>query len=300
MKRLISVLCSFLFLGVLFINSASADQSDLKSSIPQQISKSEYTMYQELLARTDSELVKKGYTTSEIEAIRSFSYEEAFFERAQLPKEELLAMGYSPQQIRTLKAYDGSALEDNPQLMSLMATLNGALSVPIASTSLVQISFFWEWDVHPVFYGDAIDDQITFAWRGTDHQSNLMMLTYSPYYCYHNVRYYSKETGDLVSQKTCPLTVRDAQGEIYSRFEMGTAERTWAKEGYMYIGVAPTVSGIPLHSANFAVGYGHEITAATPSISVAYSGVSVSLDFAWHTTEAFYGNILVRYDGTVL
>ena len=101
---------------------------------------SEYDMYVEM--KDDS-----GDAT-----INGQKVEDILMQRASLPEDVLEdEYGYSDSQIRILKEYDGTLIEENPQLRGIFANVDGHLYLQEQSNDSVTVRFSWAWDGAPLF-----------------------------------------------------------------------------------------------------------------------------------------------------
>lgn len=125
-KKVLSILLTMTML-LSMCATAVAEEIEMEEVIAS-FTTNEYDSVMKLKQTSDAELKKLGYSAEDIAAIRSFSFEKAFLERAQLPENELYGLGYNADQINLLKSYDGSSLEDNPQIKGLIAKITGNIT----------------------------------------------------------------------------------------------------------------------------------------------------------------------------
>lgn len=72
-----------------------------------------------------------------------------------------------------MKEYDGSPIEDNPQLRGIFANINGRLRLRSQDDDSVCVKFEWDWDGLPMLSGYAVTDVVTCAWLGVDSNTRL-------------------------------------------------------------------------------------------------------------------------------
>ena len=100
----------------LMISATAIDNNEnppAEDIVLQTIEYTDYERINQLKSMTDMELFAVGLTESDIEEIRNFSYENALLERAAHSHDELIGMGYTEEEIRLLKEYDGSPSHTN-------------------------------------------------------------------------------------------------------------------------------------------------------------------------------------------
>jgi len=111
--------------------------------------------------------------------VKSNAFENELLNRARLSEAELTDLGYTQGQIRLLKSYDGSPLENNPQMRAVTATFSGALYQDIVSKTASATIFTWNWSSAPIVYSIDIDDYAACFWSGTNTQNiNCQMQAY--------------------------------------------------------------------------------------------------------------------------
>lgn len=97
------------------------------------------------------------------------SYEQLYLDRAKLSEEELMNhYAYTREQIKILKEYDGSPLEENPQLALASATLSARMYTGGCSQTELNIMVEWSWSNPPLLSGPGITDRVCIRWQGTN------------------------------------------------------------------------------------------------------------------------------------
>lgn len=272
------------------------------------VEKNEYDMYLELQNRSSSDLLHDGYTEEEISIIRNISFEELLYERALLPEKQLEAMGYSPEQIKDLKNYDGSPIESNPELRGLFAEVDGKFYVSNYGTSEMGLRFDWSWSNTPVFKGTAISDIVTVAFSGTNQNNLPCVLTTSKNDCECFVYYYRVDDGSYVDDIEYKVDVVDIHQHVEIKFPMGIVTypegNCWAKGGHITVNVAEEAPANQLYSTTFSIGYGHTVIGLSvtgPSITLSLTGTitgGIGLVFGKSTEKMVYNQVVVKNDGT--
>lgn len=97
--------------------------------------------------------------------VTSNAIETELLERAALSQEELQNhYCYSEEAISILKAYDGTALENAPEMRAVMACISTTLKQTVLSETQIGVVYTWEWNTKPVC---TYTDGVTIAWDGT-------------------------------------------------------------------------------------------------------------------------------------
>lgn len=232
-------------------NESSTDSTDFTGTSFSS-TKNEYEMFKSLQASSAEELQHLGYSDTEIQEIKNLSYEDALYERAQLPTSELKALGYNDAQISFMKNYDGRPLTDDQiDLMSAEIVNNISIWPDNASENLVTCHYYWEWDIKPVVYGTAIKDTAVVAWAGLDSASTELPLEIITSQARAASNYY--KNGTLYQRKDQTIHT-DAWSSAHVIIP-GSYNNAWAKSGYIIVPVQPAVSGKKIEKAKFAASY---------------------------------------------
>lgn len=226
----------------------------------------------------------------------SESIENTLLERAQMPIETLYAYGYDDNEIEILKEYDGSPIEENPQLRAIMATMSCEIYRTSYDDSGASVRFEWDWDSAPLFSGSEIYDCVGCAWIGVDSTNGFHALRFQDKDSECMIYYY-----DTSYDHYTVVDIDDAAVDSYveARFSMSNTPTTWAKAGYMTVTVAEPITVNDLEYSTFVFAYGHAYLTATPGFSVSGSGVSVSLTPKAGTKPMFNGSISIWTNGDV-
>lgn len=258
----------------------------------------EYDIITDLQNASDDELIEDGYTKDEIEIIKDFSYEELLYERAQLSEEILREMKYTDEQIKLLRSYDGSNLEDNPQLAaSISATCSGWISVDSASTSSITFYADWEWDIQPLLSGYKVQDIAAIRWKGTNSAGSPMNVAISKSNSTGKVTYYEPGVGGSILNKT--ITVDDNYGKAYCKFPLAQSSSypyRFAESGYLKIKV-DKVGSDPINEISICFSYGHSTVTINPSVSFP---ASFSINFASTMNKMFSVTNRIKSNGTLI
>lgn len=245
-------------------------------------------------------LVQSGRAT-DIASSSDSSIETAVLERAQLPVETLLAYGYSNDEIAILKAYDGSPIEDNPQLRGTFANLNGFIYRMDYNDYGSTVRFSWVWDSAPVLHGSAITDVVTCAWVGVNSTNGPHALRIQSAESICEVDYYQGET--FMFRETVDIDDADVNTYVNASFNVGSdnvsALSAWAKKGYMDVSVSEAVSVGDLEYSTFVFAYGHQTLTASAGFSVSASGISISISPKFGTEQMYNGSVSTWTNGQI-
>lgn len=265
---------------------------------------SEYDMYMEFKQTPQSELITRGYSIDDIELITKFSIEETLLERAKMSEEKLYNMNYNAKQIAILKEYDGSPIEQNPQLKGVFADLTGTISKVGHSTYRMKTKFTWEWSNEPLFSGTAITDIVACGFTATNNNNMNSVVTTVPSGTTCSIEYY--QGSKLIGVKSHPISYKDPHGNIEVKFKISDTGNNgqigFGKKGTLTVDIQEEKIMNALYSTSFAFGYGHStISPTSPSIGVSFSSTGasggVSLSFAKGTENMFYKTLILKYNG---
>ena len=97
------------------------------------------------------------------------TYEELYLERARLDEKTLINdYAYTLEQVKILKEYDGSPIEENPQLARASAILSARIYAGGCSNTELNVMAEWSWSNAPILSGPGVTDKISFRWQGTN------------------------------------------------------------------------------------------------------------------------------------
>lgn len=230
-----------------------------------------------------------------IEELKSFNPEEAILIRASIPEEQLQIMGYTNEQIAILKEYDGSPIEENPQLRAVLGKLWATILKLDYSKNSAAARFSWKWTNQPIITG-VFSDIVSCAWRGVgrDNQEETMTIDLNNSTC--NVKYVSEDGSLSDKYVTYDINDKDPQRNAEVKFRLTDSGR-WAESGYfdVYIEEEATVNN--MDTSLFIFAYGHTNFTVSPSISVSGSGPSLGLSCGVGTDEMFNEWLKIKYTG---
>lgn len=285
--------------------SAAASQANPKAVIEESCySKNEYEMYQEMAACTDDELLDSGMTEAEIAEFRAFSLEDAFLERGKLPEKQLQVLGYTQEQIRVLKEYDGSPITDDSPVLLASATCTGSIRSVSASASKISFQYQWQWSTPPAIQKK---DKMAVTWLGVTPSASIISV--SATYRHYCVNYYSSTTGAYVKYISGSPTSLSGFNGYSLGYDMvipipETSDGSltaWAKYGYMSFNIEPDgAAKMGLLKVAGGVGHASSALAGSVGVSASSSGVGVSISFTPVSTvsRVAYVNYTIKSDGS--
>ena len=100
--------------------------------------------------------------TKKLEKKLNSTIEETILERANLPEETLYKLGYTDHQIKILKEYDGSPIEDNPQLRSAAGAIGSDFHLVKRSSKGMTVLLNWRWKTLP--FTPGLSDNFGCGW----------------------------------------------------------------------------------------------------------------------------------------
>ena len=271
MKKLKGILSIFL-VSLICLNCSvlAYERPLLEENIIESVSYSEYDVYKKLMSTSDEVLADEGFSPEEIEEIRSFSLESAFLERAQLDENSLKVLGYTDEQIRILKRYNGEPITDSSEILRAASSCTGELAVYSTSGTAMYYGYKWTWSSLPL---KALGERVALSWRGIDaggYTINASATSKSGY-----VNYYSTLTGQLYDQPTLSVRAADIFDGCYADYEMiryisnasdGTTS-VWAKEGILNVRIVPDGS-TPFNLIKTYGAIGHQTSRVSLGFSV--------------------------------
>ena len=310
--RFIKAFSVFLVIAALFNTVAFAACTDPERSAPCDvygpnatyymedgtlyITVNEYDIKLESMAQEAKALEEAGYSLQEIEESRTYSAEKKLLELAELPDEQLIALGYTSEQIDILKAYDGSPLEENPQLRAAMPSLTTSVTAGDCNSQHLCAHLNWEWSAAPATYD--YQDVVVCQFEAFDQGGyTIGAVQYNTSYTNSYVRYYNYDTGAFYSTKRTPITTQNAYSNFLSKFDriiVGSTNayvKSGSVNGYIQLSTGVTNS---INKGTFIFAYGYAETSASYSISFP---LAVSAALAKKVSQAFFTQVTINSAG---
>lgn len=241
-----------------------------------------------------------------LEYIMSDAIEAELLYRASLPTEILKEnYGYSDEAVAVLRNYDGSKIEDNPQLRAASATMRATLGILEQTKTKMGIIYTWSWDTYPLIQATDI---AAMSWEGTYENglSNNMKLDVTSTFVFVNYyNLYGIGGSGLQSQVRYDelVTSSNAYGLVSDNTNCGVGvvfpmlqspgSSNWAKSGsmYVYMNLVNQSTGPLLYELNTHAEYAHYTVDHQYGVSFP-AGLSISFSGSYST----YGikNLTVR------
>ena len=290
-KRFLCLLTSLIMLLSLNVNTFANEKND-----GYVVEINEYDEYNKSRAMTNTDLYKIGYSKEYVEEVKSNYIENELLKRSKLSVQELKEKyGYDENQINIIKNYDGQAIEEQPQLRVLFATMTVSIYKYIADNTQVAFIASWDWSSMPFVNGK---DLIAVRWQGTNSngQSINLVLNKSKSYC--NIYYYNLADGQpYEGYAAMDIKSKDSYSHAYSDIEMGKNFTWFGKSGTIKIHLDKLGTAQILETA-FIVTYGHETTGfSSPTVSFP-AGFSITLK--GNVEEMFYEVFRIDNKGNVI
>lgn len=301
MRKVIGFTMAIAMCMSLYVPSASAVNIESNNE-PQMYTASEYDML--IAMKQDKESLEEAQNLMPssidedeqeyLNELQTFSPENAIMEFASQPYDELKKQGYTTEQIEILKEYDGSPIEDNPQLSRALGKLSASLSRRAYSDYSAGARLYWNWTTKPIITG-VFTDIVACAWRGINQNNEESVLTFVPELSECEVEYFN-DYGESVDRVVYEINDKDPNRNAEVKFPL-THDMGYAKKGYFDVYLEEENIVHELDTAVFIFAYGHTNFTISPSISVSGSGPSLGLSCAFGTDEMFNEWIKVKSSG---
>lgn len=235
-------------------------------------------------------MVQTGYVENEL------------LRRSTLSNDALIRMGYSPKQIEILKTYDGSPIENHPELRGVFADLYVTFEKYSASKSSIGVKIDWEWSNLPALHGLAVYETIGIAWEGTSMESTPMNLKANTSMSRSKVNYvYSNDFSRHYKAESHSFSVEQIHGFVQDRFTSGLGEYNtyFAQSGTATLVVIPEAPGNSIYSASFVVTYAHFANGLSLSLGAGYGPFSIGIDVPMGGHNMYTAGMTVTNSGSV-
>lgn len=302
MKKLTKVCLSFLLIISCSLTAFAMDDSYVQLDIPDELMEekaislepiSELEAYFDLIESSDSELLKQGFTTNQIDELKAVNFEEGFLEQAKLPEETLLNYGYTEEQVELIKDYDGSPITRGSNMLKASATLTKSVILSSYSSDSYRFRYEWEWNGKPVSNGKDI---VAMRWSTFNSNGSTIGSYISNEIAnveYYNFKGYFEDDADP--------TVYEDDNSIYSYFPMEKKDKhgdeyIWAKEGFISARIE-RLGSQGMDYIRIRGAYGKSTTSAVPCISISGSNVGFGFSPSRKITENGVKQVCYDKDG---
>ena len=224
----------------------------------------EYDFYLEVRKMNLIDAVKSfGISDEEYNAI--CAVETEILELSKQSDADLYDRGMSSHQIFIIREYDGSRIEENPQLRAVLATLSMTLSKISCYSSYASVKAEWSWNSKPLIMTVDYYETVPCRWKAYNSYGAQITATYSSSGSYCYVKYYNGTS--VYASQAQSIIVGNASTYVYCPFHSAINDgenNCWAKSGYMVV----KVTGSNINNVDFGFGYNHGISSTIPTITL--------------------------------
>ena len=252
---------------------------------------SEYDVYLDLKKKDTKALLEDGYTRQEVSALQENKVEKELFARAQLSEVELRDFCYTAEQIEILKAYDGSPLEDNPQMRAVLATFTGSIYTESVYSSSATMIFNWSWSSIPIVCLPLVKDYAVCTFKGTNRNNIPVQMRLASSSCV--VSYYNGSSYSY--QESVSIADYDRFGYCKYNINQNDGSGKWAKIGSLTVQVREEATTGTLYSTMFDFTFAHTELAINGGVSVGKSGADWGVDIGFGVNELYHNDRTVHH-----
>ncbi|WP_088228404.1 hypothetical protein [Desulfosporosinus sp. FKB] len=256
MKKINRIAALTLTIILCVANFAFASPSKEQSAPNSTIIK-EYTLINQLKAKSDSQLLNQGFKPQEIQSLRNLDYVQHIKDLNKENDEQLKSIGYTSDQIKMIRNYKGTEAETMALSASLTFYANYSNARASSSNSGAEYNIYWSWSSEPFW---TLTDYIGVSWSDgfyTDTNTSYMDVTYV--------------NGSSQISRTYTSNISAPGAGCGFSFPLIQADQNlnkcWAKSGSGT--VFSYYPGLK-HSCEYLIKYGHTI------ITVAGAGINIS------------------------
>lgn len=295
MKRIISTIIavsmSFIFSVPVYAIGSAGTQSSSNNEFNIIMTEDYVNEYDYIVAvrnMTSMDLLENGVSPDKVSYYRSDAPEQELLYRATLSEEILRNYYcYSDEAIELIKNYDGTPLEDAPEMRAATATMTAGLGELLVTSTCIGILYTCTWQSKPL---DGGEDAAGVAWEGTYANGGNNNATLSLRDSYAQI-IYRDYLGDHT--EIFDVNSKDLHNNAYVEFEFEKDESTaadiryqWAKTTSLFVYVDLANPDGPEFVEHIAHGeYGHTEYDATAGIG-----------FPWGVSISFYDETVIYGD----
>lgn len=262
------------------------------------ITVNEYDLYVHNLQKEKAALTKAGYSVQTIENSRTYEFENRILALGELSEDALAMRGYTNEQIKLIKEYDGTPLEEATQMRAALPTMTAKLSAGDCSTQHISVHLTWTWSAAPATY--VFQDSVAVLFHTYNSSGLEIPARYHTSYTQSMVTYLNYLTGAFYSTRSTSLTSKNVFQHVQTKFDrLDDAYAAYVASGsfncYLYL---PDEINSSIAFGTFIFEYGCPRTSVEYSISYP-AGISISfgttVDVALHVqaTVSSTGNLTV-------
>lgn len=279
MRKIISLVVVIALCFTTVATTAFAMDNTSAENVVQTIN--EYDYITELSQATAEELAEMGMTQAEANNVVC-QFEDALMERATLPDSDLIGMGYTADEISSLRSYAAGARLVDAEVRGLTGTCTGNIKVKNCGTKYATFYYTWEWDHCPIM---TLSDSAAVRWLAYDtngYEFSIIQtgLDVEIDYYWNNTLQFTREGEEEPGLEFNTVNIQFDVTEIFYKSDT-IPEEAYAKNGKITISVK--VDDSVNNEINYILVaglYGHTTVGAVyPSVSLS-PGESVSIDFS--------------------
>ena len=277
MKKRLVALVMTLCVAVALVVPAGATEIN-KDSFSISSSGEEYIDIAGLVAQGNEKLIPASIEILSVETLNEYDMlvnykdenklsngiaEQELMARAKMTDTELYDMGYTKEGISILRNYDGSPIEENPQLRAATASLTGVISKIASNSTSASAKFSFSWSQRPVVILAGVNDYISCIWIGTNSSNGPAQLRYSTSSC--TVKY-----SDGATRTYSPRIVNSMYSIQVSALQstQWNATGNYIKSGSLSVYVREQVTANTLRATEFGFNYGHSTIAVNGGVTI--------------------------------
>ncbi len=306
-KSYLALLLSFLFLSFSSISSyaISNDNTVIQKKLLSTSIMNEYQKIKELQSCSDEELLKKGFSKTEIKEIKDFNYAKEIVKRAKLGMDDLKSLGYNDEQVNILKRYASSDIQSETLSEVQLNILSSTCTLNVweyghfysSSKSEVYLESDWDWgNIPPVFTGTDI---VAISWSdGLYPQINSQQV----YSTYCDVNYYFAGALGKVSwiTKDTLTVIGDTNLGAYAKIPMlknvtqsGATITTYAMDGRLQVYISKQAAVLEISVSSQ---YGHSTITVSPTVQFKGApSITFGVTMTTEAADSVYINIKKPY-----
>ena len=241
----------------------------------------EYDYILSLQNATTEELAEMGLTRAQANEVIS-EFEAALQERASLPDETLLAMGYTQDEINALHTCRTRNVLPVETMRAITGTCTGNITASKATAQEATFKYAWFWDHPPIM---KLKDSVAMRWLAYDKNGYEVDVTKTSEKCsisyYWNNRVQFTRSG--TQEPDLDFNSLNIQFDEAENFQSSTTmtEEAYAGNGYVRVSVKvePEVHN-SISYLKVAALYGHTtVGVGSPSIGLSPAG-TISISFS--------------------
>lgn len=264
------IVMSLLLIIVMILGTCSAGFAEM---LPKEnkVVINEYELFKELSMKSKTELSAMGYNSSDTEKIKNFhqTYVEHLSKLKKLDDTTLSNVGYTSEQIKILRNFDGS--EDQASLLAASLTIYSTTANFNYDGNYTRgrLAYNWYWTGVPAF---KMQDAVAASWNHWVVESNTSYVSY-----------YNVNTGSFYTSTSATFTTdgNGTEGAGHKFMVSMSDNYYYAKQGGGTFNVRSDVHAIK--DFYYYLAYGHSQLLASINFSIGVGGADASISFTMGT-----------------